>query len=74
MELEPDWDELLLPQVLCSMRCTPAHATKIIPAELLLSRPVVFPFEVEKLGQKGEGIMFDLFLVHKRIVFLFVRH
>ena len=61
MNLEPDWDELLLPQALCSMRCTPAHATKIVPAELLLSRPVVFPFEVERNGQQGEGIIFIFF-------------
>lgn len=61
MKLDPDWDETLLPQALCSMRCTPAHATKIVPAELLLSRPVVFPFEVEQLDEKGQGIHCNLF-------------
>ena len=55
MKLEPDWHEYLLPQVLCSMRCTPAHATKIIPAEVLLNRKVVFPFEVERQTQRGRG-------------------
>ena len=57
MTLSPDWHEFLLPQALCSIRCTPAHATKIIPAELLLNRKVVFPFEVEKYAHQGEGII-----------------
>ena len=57
MKLEPNWDEELLPRVLCSMRCTPAHATEITPAELLLNRKVVFPFEVEKAIEKSEGTL-----------------
>ena len=56
MQLEPDWHETLLPQVLCSLRCTPAHATKIVPAELLISRPLVYPLEVEKHALQGQGI------------------
>jgi len=32
--------------VLCGIRCSPAHSTGQIPAELLLGRKLVFPFEV----------------------------
>jgi hypothetical protein len=45
-ELPSDWDVTLFPQVLCGLRCSPAHATGKIPAELLLGRDLKFPFEL----------------------------
>ena len=60
MVLTPDWPEIVLPRILGSMRCTPAHATNIIPAELLLNRKVKFPFEVENALEEGEGTSYYL--------------
>ena len=56
-----DWNETIIPQILCSLRCTPAHATKIPPAELLLGRELHFPTEINALEFKNESNLIDIF-------------
>jgi hypothetical protein len=55
-ELPEDWANTILPQVLCGIRCSPAHSTGQIPAELLLGRKLVFPFEVLESETLEENI------------------
>jgi len=47
-ELQKDWDQVLLYQALSILRTDPASAHGFAPAQLLLGRPVVYPFELTK--------------------------
>ena len=45
----------MLPQILCSMRCTPVHATGCPQAEIMLGRKLLFPFEVDNMVHEDIG-------------------
>ncbi len=47
-ELPKNWDQTILYEALSILRADPSRATGFAPAELLLGRPLVYPFELKK--------------------------
>ena len=49
------WRDTIFPQILCSMRCSPSCATKLVPAEVLLGRKLLYPLQIEKMILENKG-------------------
>ena len=57
-----NWDETLFHTALMSLRADPSLSHGKAPASILLGRPLVYPFEINKLGRDFNGIKFLFFL------------
>ena len=59
----PDWDDTFLSKVLQIMRSDPACAHGYAPAQLLLGRPLVYPFELDNMEVDVSGKNFSKLVV-----------
>lgn len=57
-ELPDSWDTILLPYALQAIRVDPASAHGYSPAQLMLGRPLFYPFELERKDVDVTGTFF----------------
>jgi len=58
-----NWDGTVLHNALQILRCDPSSATGFSPAELIMGRPVVYPFELRQSDIDFSGVLFTVPMV-----------
>ena len=75
-KFDTSWDGTVLQNALQILRTDPSSATGFSPAELILGRKLVYPFEIENMDIDFSGNLFFYFMkLYSSFiqVFLFVR-